>query len=379
VRKVRLDGTKVKALRKARDRGATQVEFAHHVSTSERQLRLIENANKPIDIDLAGRIAGALNQPLEELLLQGDETEKAVLPTARLQASPENHPATETGDDFIALGPNIVVAGKLVTVGPAEWVARVKRFIAGDIGTLVAFIDRFGASSPNDRYVLVNALGDGRSLADAPTLTTSGDAHSVRCPVAQGFPRKDVRHLNMIATSPETNDLFIEKGGIARVSGAAALPQSVRQCLSLHRGESPFHPDCGTRLAEYFHRFRKTSYLAPFFKLEVIRQAAIPYANGMTGRSETPLHSVERVLSVEPLSATAENERLPVRVAFDVNGAGRWEQELSLSMPDAATLEKIRERGKVHAAIYSGHVVTRGMTEAVAGTDQLSRVKSRLR
>jgi transcriptional regulator with XRE-family HTH domain len=379
MRKVRLDGAKVKARRKARDRGATQVEFAHQVSASERQLRLIENANKPIDIDLAGRIAGALNQPLEELLLQGDETEKAVLPTARPQASPGNHPATETGDDFIALGPDIVVAGELVTVGPAEWVARVKRFIVGDIGTLVAFIDRFGASSPNDRYVLVNALGDGRSVADAPTLTTSGDAHSVRCPVAQGFPRKDMRHLNMIATSPETNDLFIEKGSIARVSGAAALPQSVRQCLSLHRGESPFHPDCGARLAEYFHRFRKTSYLAPFFKLEVIRQAAIPYANGMTGRSETPLHSVERVLSVEPLSATADNERLPVRVAFDVNGAGRWEQELSLSMPDAATLKKIRERGKVHAAIYGGHVVTRGMVEAVAGTDQLSRVKSRLR
>jgi transcriptional regulator with XRE-family HTH domain len=378
MRKVRFDGAKVKALRKARDRRATQVEFAHQVSASERQLRLIENANKPIDIDLAGRIAGALNQPLEELLLQGDGTEK-VLPTARPQVSPENHPATETGDDFIALGPDIVVVGELVTVGPAEWVARVKRFIVGDIGTLVAFIDRFGAAGPNDRYVLVNALGDGRSLADAPTLTTSGDAHSVRCPVAEGFPRNDVRHLNMIATSPETNDLFIEKGSIARVSGAAALPQSVRQCLSLHRGESPFHPDCGARLAEYFHRFRKTSYLAPFFKLEVIRQAAIPYANGMTGRSETPLHSVERVLSVEPMSATAENERLPVRVAFDVNGAGRWEQELSLSMPDAATLEKIRERGKVHAAIYGGHVVTRGMVEAVAGTDQLSRVKSRLR
>lgn len=379
MRKVRFDGTKVKALRKARDRGATQVEFAHQVSASERQLRLIENANKPIDVDLAERIAGALNQPLEELLLQGDETEKAGLHNARPQASPENHPATETGDDFIALGPDIVVAGELVIIGSAEWVARVKNFIVGDIGALVGFIDRFRALPPNDRYVLVNALGDGRSLADAPTLTTSGEAHSVHCPVAPGFPRKDVQHLNTMATSPETNDIFIEKGGIARVSGAAALPQSVRQCLSLHRGESPFYPDCGARLAEYFHRFRESPYLAAFFKLEVIRQAVIPYANAMTGRSETPLHSVERVLSVEPLSATGENGRLPVRLAFDVNGVGRWEQELSISMPDAATLEKIRERGKVHAAIHGGHVVTRGMAEAVTATDKLSRVKLRLR
>ena len=180
-----------------------------------------------------------------------------------------------------------MVAGELVTIGSAEWVARVKKFIVGDIGALVGFIDRFRALPPNDRYVLVNALGDGRSLADAPTLTTSGEAHSVHCPVAPGFPRKDVQHLNMMATSPETNDIFIEKGGIARVSGAAALPQSVRQCLSLHRGESPFtrlrRAPCGV-----FPPISGIAYLAAFFKLEVIRQAAIPYANAMTGRRKRP-------------------------------------------------------------------------------------------
>jgi hypothetical protein len=70
---------------------------------------------------------------------------------------------------------------------------------------------------------------------------------------------------------------------------------------------------------------------------------------------------------------------LPLRVAFDVNGVGRWEQELSISMPDAATIEKILEHGKVHAAIHGGRVVTRGMVEAVAAPDKLSRMISRLR
>jgi transcriptional regulator with XRE-family HTH domain len=81
VRKVRLDGKKVKALREARDRGATQVEFAHEIRVGERQLRMIENKDKPIGSDLAARIAGALKRPLEELLQQGDETEKAGLRT----------------------------------------------------------------------------------------------------------------------------------------------------------------------------------------------------------------------------------------------------------------------------------------------------------
>ena len=118
-----------------------------------------------------------------------------------------------------------MVAGELTTVGSAEWVVRIKNFIVGDIGTLVAFIDRFGASPASDRYVLINALGDGRSLADAPTLTTSGDAHSVHCPVAPGFPRKDVRHLNMTATSPETNDL------LSRTAASRAFPAPPR-CLN---------------------------------------------------------------------------------------------------------------------------------------------------
>jgi hypothetical protein len=48
-------------------------------------------------------------------------------------------------------------------------------------------------------------------------------------------------------------------------------------------------------------------------------------------------------------------------------------------MPGAATLKKIRERGKVHAAIHGGRVVTRGMVEAVTAPDTLSRVISRLR
>jgi hypothetical protein len=113
VRKVRLDGKKVKALREARDRRATQIEFAHEIRAGERLLRMIENGDKLIGSDLAARIAGTLNRPLEELLLQGDETEKAGLQTAPPQSSPENHAGTEAGDDLIALGPDIVVAGEL--------------------------------------------------------------------------------------------------------------------------------------------------------------------------------------------------------------------------------------------------------------------------
>ena len=50
MRKVQLNGKKIKELRGGRDRGATQKEFAHEISISERKLRAIENnAERPWD------------------------------------------------------------------------------------------------------------------------------------------------------------------------------------------------------------------------------------------------------------------------------------------------------------------------------------------
>jgi DNA-binding XRE family transcriptional regulator len=68
VRKIQLDGRKIKELRDGRDRAATQKEFAHEVRVSERRLRAIENQNVLITSDVADRIARALNKPLQILL-----------------------------------------------------------------------------------------------------------------------------------------------------------------------------------------------------------------------------------------------------------------------------------------------------------------------
>ncbi|MGA2843261.1 MAG: hypothetical protein ABSG18_24570 [Steroidobacteraceae bacterium] len=43
MRKIQLNGKKIKELRGQRDRAATQKEFAHEIRVSERRLRAIEN------------------------------------------------------------------------------------------------------------------------------------------------------------------------------------------------------------------------------------------------------------------------------------------------------------------------------------------------
>jgi hypothetical protein len=286
------------------------------------------------------------------------------------QASPENHAATETGDDLIALGPDIVAAGELVTVGAAEWVVRIKKFVIGDIGALVTFIDGFRASPPNDRYVIVNALGDGRSLADAPTVTTSGDAHSVGCPVAPGFPRKDVRHLNMTATSPETNDLFIENGSIARVfrrRRAAAVGAAMPVVAPLRESLQP--------------RLR----WAPCGVFPPISGNALPRGFVQAGGDPAGRHPLrqrhDRPFGNAPsLRRTRTERRTFVGYGGEraASGALRFRSQRRRPL-GAGGVEKIRERGKAHAAIYGGRVVTRGMVEALTAPDTLSRVISKLR
>jgi transcriptional regulator with XRE-family HTH domain len=357
VAKVRIDGKKVKALREALERGATQKEFSDGIRVSERQLRDIENLGKRIDALVAQRIAVALDQPLEALLLK-DEGPK-----------PD---ATATPGRLIALGPDIVVVAEVTEAGSTSWSICISDFVIGAIGDIYDFIDKFPAMPPYDRYLLVNELGDGRSLVSPPTLLKSDEAYLVRCPIAPGFARKDVARLNQIAISPKSGDLFLENGSIARAAGVAALPQSVRQVLSMHRGESPFQPDFGARLADYFNRFGTSPLLHALLKLEVVRLAAIPYVNSVTGNVDTPLHCIEQVLSVEPLADKAENGRLPMRFVLDVNGLGRWDEVLSISMPDAATLEHIRQRRKALAPIYSP-VVSRGQVEAVPVPDAVLR------
>ena len=181
-------------------------------------------------------------------------------------------------DDLVAFGPDVICTGELLAVNPSEWSIHVRHFVVGDFVALVAFIDQFRELPAGDRYILMSALGDGRVLSGAPALTKTKDGYILQCPVAQSFPRIEAQRLGSdLAISPKTNDLYLdERGQIARVSGLDALPQKVRSCLSMQRGESSFHRDFGVRIAEYFDAFRGSDWLGQLVKLEVIRQAAIP-------------------------------------------------------------------------------------------------------
>jgi hypothetical protein len=219
---------------------------------------------------------------------------------------------------------------------------RLKHFVAGDVHELVSFIDGFANTERGDRYVLSNELGDGRVLSEPPSLNKQHDGYSVLCPIESSFPRVDVQDLgSSFALHPETSDWYADStGNLARVSGLEYLPQKVQSLLSMQRNESVFSPTFGMRFFEYFETFKGSPWLALLLKLDVVRQAAIPYTDNMLHRQDTPLRCVTRVHGLELLSEVPNENRLLVRVDLEVQGFGRWQRDLSVYLPTSEQMDK---------------------------------------
>jgi hypothetical protein len=240
--------------------------------------------------------------------------------------------------DLIALGPDVVFVGELLGVDNAEWSFHLRNFVDGDIHALISFIDRYDRIEAIDRYVLVNSLGDGRVLKGAPSIIKGATGgYLVRCPVLQAAERIRAADLPADLALSDKHDLTLRGDTIATVSGFAALPQKVKTCLSHQQGESPFYPDAGTRFAEYYRLLSGSPWFEQFLKLEVIRQAAIPYVDRIHNREYTPLQCVERVFEIKILADAPINNWLPIRIELGVKGVGQWEHELSICVPQELT------------------------------------------
>jgi len=253
---------------------------------------------------------------------------------ARCTAEQRKAAATgATSSDLVAVGPDIIFVGEVQAIDAAGWSLYLRNFVEGDLGSLIKFIERFDRAAAFERYLLVSALGDGRVLADAPSIAKMGIGHIVRCRVLPGAARIRASDLPRDFAMSESHDLMLKGDNFATVSGLEALPQRVKSCLSLQQGESWFHPEAGTRLAEYYRLLRESPWFEQLFKLEVIRQAAIPYEDPATNRQYTPLQCVERVHGIEILGDAPTNNWLPIRVDLEIKGIGRWQHELSICIP----------------------------------------------
>jgi hypothetical protein len=98
------------------------------------------------------------------------------------------------------------------------------------------------------------------------------------------------------------------------------------------QGDSVFHPDFGTRIGEYYEVLGASPWFGQLLKLEAIRLAAIPYTDSLDNQQSTPFQCVQRVHAVDVRGALTSG-RLPIWVVFEVNGVGRWSDDLDIFLP----------------------------------------------
>jgi hypothetical protein len=280
--------------------------------------------------------------PNHAMLIDQDKT--SFLPSELLKMKSEHELAirnamvgsarSDTSFDLVAVGPDIVFTGELVAHEETSWRFKVLHFVIGDLATLIKFSEKFATLDPYDRYLLVNAIGDGRALANAPSFEKSHGDLFVTCRVVSSVVRRNVFSLPAdIESSEEDNDFVIRNGDIAMISGLAAFPQRLRLTLSVQKGEMIFDPQLGVRFQEYFELFDGTPWLPGLIKLDVIRHACVPFHDDINNIEYTMLWCVSRVHSVEMLGIETRKDWQLVRFKLDLKGVGPWEKDIPLYLP----------------------------------------------
>jgi len=235
--------------------------------------------------------------------------------------------------DLVALGTDLVFSGEMIGIKGDEWRLQIHHFIFGDISTFISFAERYEQIDLYERYILVNALGDGRQLSGAPELSKSDSGYILTCKVRNSFPRINAHNLPRDFALNDAHDLFATNGRVAEVSGLDALPQRIKSCLSFQRGESPFHQNLGAKLAEYFDIFRNSPWLSHLIKLEVIRHACVPYIDSIQKKEYTLLQSINRVNNIVMLETESKPNWVPFRFDLSVEGVGSWQRDISIFIP----------------------------------------------
>lgn len=237
-------------------------------------------------------------------------------------------------NDFIAIGVDIIVFGEITGFSNNEWIIKFSNFFTGDLSNLMSFNERFHATPSEEKFILVNQLGEGRLLSAPIKLNKLPDGYEVIVSIETDTPRINCNNLPMDFDVITTGDIFINSAqDIAMISGFDALPQKIYTSLSTIRGEIHSHPTIGSKIRQFFHEFDGTEWLDKLVKLEVIRLSCIPYCDSITKKIYTPLRCVKNVKNIRVIPTEYKDSKLPIEFTLDIEGFGIWTKEISIFSP----------------------------------------------
>jgi hypothetical protein len=307
-------------------------EERRHISNA---IWLCANHSILIDRDEATYTGDVLRSMREEHL------QKVAL---QLAAAGSHSAASADHTDLIAIGPDVICVGSPVSGGKDEWHFTIEHFLRGDHHALMQFIDDYDKLDPYDRYVLCNAWGDGRELAGSPTWRFVSARLEIHCPIAPAFERKDANSLGSTMETDESGDIFSRFHDLAMVSGLAALPQVIKDKLSMIKGESPAYPKFGSRVGEYAELFGNSPWLSRMLKLDTIRLSCVPYYDPAQKTAYTPMQCVIKVNHIALAGPAGRVQWQVFRFDLTVKGIGPWSGNVAIFVPSAEQMATIENR-----------------------------------
>lgn len=180
-------------------------------------------------------------------------------------------------------------------------------------------------------------------MSNAPSWEHDGRFIKLTCEVAEKHPRIDAQKLPTTIALDANHDIFLADGDLATVQGLDALPQRIKEALSMLYGESRFYPKAGSRLKEYFDEYENTTWLRKLVKLKVIRLASVPYHDSLNQEDTTPLQCVLRVDDVIQMEDRAQDLVL-FNFKLAVQGVGKWEDAVRIFIPHGPRPERLHGR-----------------------------------
>lgn len=246
--------------------------------------------------------------------------------------------------DVIAIGREIIAAGQILAAGHNGFKIRLSHFVEGSGRELMLFASEFNQLQAGGRYVLINELGYGGFLAEAPSVSRNGDHYQVQFLFLAQTPRRNATH-NITSMCARTGQL---------VQGMDALVQNFERTLGMARGEWFADLELGSNLADLYWRYHGSPWFERMAMSEIIRLASIPKRNRHTGADATPFLCVKRVNRVSVPSFKLIEQKLRIDVEFAIEGLGNWCGVLSVFISTPEQLTKARERAGRQAIEIQG-------------------------
>lgn len=256
-------------------------------------------------------------------------------------------PMTEppTPSSMMAIGPDVIATGRVLRAQGAQWTLQIESFVLGDLAALRRFSSSFDILPPEDCYFCGEGERIGRMLMEAPVVdSTSG--MRVELSLAAPMPRQDAQRiyhvdrlgcdiaLDLSGDEPDLDTTFRE------IEGADLVPQILMTHLSTNKGGWGFGAKAGSRVAEFYHRF-KGDRLASFITLEIIRLATVPCLSGVPQIERVPFGFIDRLREVRVLSLPSSSEWFKVALTLDAIGMTPGREFI---LPISSSIEQLGPR-----------------------------------